>query len=326
MPEIPPPAGPPSPPSPPPPTSYASCDELGWDVSASDSLDSVCAKIPVVSVIDGGTKKGCSGPQAFGFAEAVCSAEGGKGGARLCSQEELNNREAASDSRCNVAKNALRVWTSTPCGDGSHIAQPIDPGDFYAPGDGVLPVCLEDSADTAYIVCCADAETAPRPPPSPPHSPPSPEPPSPPAPPSAPPITCDERDSKQWKIGRNSPDSVTCASGAPLGECPDESTYVETAALCAAANSRICTADELIASVGHFAGGKCKLTKTYLWSNATCDEELYDDNWSYTYTYGQTTYGVGHHWVYPGKSNDKKYPPLCRGAVEPAGVVCCADV
>ena len=285
-------------------------------------MASVCSKIPIVFYA--GAKKGCSGPQAYGFAAAVCSAQGGAGGARLCSQEELNNREAASDSRCNVAKNALRVWTSTPCGNGSHVAQPVDPGDMYAPGKGVLPVCLEDS-ETAYIVCCADAATAPRPPPWPPRPPPSPEPPLPPSPPLSPPITCGERDAKQWKIGKTSPDTVTCASGAPLGECPDDSTYVETAALCAAANARICTAEELIASVGNSAGGKCKLTKTYLWSNATCDEVLYDPKWSYTYTYGQTPYGMGHHWVYPGKSNAKKYPPLCRGAVEPAGVVCCAD-
>ena len=104
--------------------------------------------------------------------------------------------------------------------------------------------------------------------------PPLPRPPLPPSPPFSPPITCGERDTKEWKIGKTSPDTVTCASGAPLGECPDDSTYVETAALCAAANARICTAEELIASVGNSAGGKCKLTKTYLWSNATCDEEL----------------------------------------------------
>jgi len=131
--------------------SEKTCAELGsgWTNFASNGDLNICGES------DAAPLSGCSGQLDFAAALIFCEDVG----ARLCSVDEVLNREAA-DSGCGYDYEI--IWTSTSCGTNSYYTAY---GDKEQAGSTSATSC-ESSTSTKYARCCADMNPCPTPAPS----------------------------------------------------------------------------------------------------------------------------------------------------------------
>lgn len=216
------------------PASVSSCDDLGWDNAADYGEIDVCGES---SVLYGK----CTGKVTWDDAHSACS----NSGARLCTQEELENDEAR-DTGCNLDKKW--VWSSTTCSGGYMAAK----GSSLSTSEAR---CVDGDDKKASTRCCADTVAGP-PVPS----------------PTAAPVDTSASSCADlgWNNAASFGDANVCGNSInpDTDKCSGKKPFARAENWCEGMGARLCTLEELMADEAKHTG--CSYDSKRVWSSTPC--------------------------------------------------------